>query len=143
MYIDPPALSVRQPWADLIVIGRKTIEVRSWLTEYRGKVWLHAAKKGDPELERAFKVEAPARGAFLGSFRLSAVVPLDSTRWELWRPRHLIPGHYHPGHFAWIIENPIRFPEPISAPGMLNLFRPDAELQHQLAEAERDALSRP
>lgn len=32
------ALSVRQPWASLILSGRKTIETRTWFTEYRGPV---------------------------------------------------------------------------------------------------------
>ena len=32
------AVSVRQPWANLIASGRKTIETRSWKTTYRGKL---------------------------------------------------------------------------------------------------------
>lgn len=31
-------LSVRQPWASLIASGRKTIELRSWSTKYRGSI---------------------------------------------------------------------------------------------------------
>lgn len=31
-------LSVRQPWASLIASGRKSIELRSWRTAYRGPV---------------------------------------------------------------------------------------------------------
>ena len=31
-------LSVKQPWADALVYGAKTIEVRSWSTDYRGPV---------------------------------------------------------------------------------------------------------
>ncbi|MBI4446675.1 MAG: ASCH domain-containing protein [Acidobacteria bacterium] len=48
------AISVRQPWAELLISGRKSIEIRSWAHEYRGGTWLHAALKGDPELERRF-----------------------------------------------------------------------------------------
>lgn len=49
-----PALSVRQPWAGLIVAGRKRIEVRSWPTTQRGPLLIHAAKIRDdrPEAER-------------------------------------------------------------------------------------------
>jgi hypothetical protein len=32
-----PALSVRQPWAWLIVNGYKDVENRSWTTHYRGR----------------------------------------------------------------------------------------------------------
>ncbi len=36
------ALSVRQPWASLIESGRKTVELRSWSTRYRGPVLILA-----------------------------------------------------------------------------------------------------
>ena len=39
------ALSIRQPWAWLIVNGFKDVENRSWKTKYRGPVLVHAAKK--------------------------------------------------------------------------------------------------
>lgn len=37
------ALSIRQPWAALIVAGRKTVEVRSWPTRRRGRILIHAS----------------------------------------------------------------------------------------------------
>ncbi|UUZ68048.1 ASCH domain-containing protein [Polaromonas sp. P2-4] len=40
-----PALSIRQPWAWLIVNGFKNVENRSWLTNYRGPFLIHAGKK--------------------------------------------------------------------------------------------------
>ncbi|KAI3597676.1 hypothetical protein D8I24_6492 [Cupriavidus necator H850] len=38
------ALSIRQPWAWLIVNGHKDIENRSWATKHRGPVLIHASK---------------------------------------------------------------------------------------------------
>lgn len=38
------ALSIRQPWAWLIVNGHKDIENRTWSTNYRGHVLIHASK---------------------------------------------------------------------------------------------------
>lgn len=38
------ALSIRQPWAWLLIHGPKDIENRDWLTRYRGPVAIHAAK---------------------------------------------------------------------------------------------------
>jgi hypothetical protein len=35
------ALSVRQPWAWLIVNGYKDVENREWATERRGRIWIH------------------------------------------------------------------------------------------------------
>lgn len=38
------ALSIRQPWAWLIVNGYKGIENRSWSTRVRGPILIHASK---------------------------------------------------------------------------------------------------
>jgi uncharacterized protein (UPF0264 family) len=41
------ALSIKQPWATLLVHGRKTIEVRRWRLNYRGPLLIHAARIPD------------------------------------------------------------------------------------------------
>jgi len=41
------AISLKQPWASLIAIGRKTIETRTWATNYRGKLLIVASKTFD------------------------------------------------------------------------------------------------
>lgn len=41
------ALTIRQPWASLIAHGVKTIETRSWSTEYRGPLAIHAGHRWD------------------------------------------------------------------------------------------------
>jgi hypothetical protein len=38
-------ISLLQPWASLVVIGAKQIETRSWNTNYRGPILIHASKK--------------------------------------------------------------------------------------------------
>lgn len=38
------ALSIRQPWASLILKAGKDIENRNWPTAYRGRILIHAAK---------------------------------------------------------------------------------------------------
>jgi hypothetical protein len=45
------ALSVKQPWAALLVFGHKTIEIRRWRTRYRGEVLIHAARVPDRRRE--------------------------------------------------------------------------------------------
>ncbi len=39
------ALTIWQPWASLIACGEKEFETRSWRTNYRGEIAIHAAKK--------------------------------------------------------------------------------------------------
>ena len=38
------ALSIRQPWASLILLAGKDIENRTWETRVRGPILIHAAK---------------------------------------------------------------------------------------------------
>jgi hypothetical protein len=38
-------ISLIEPWATLVAIGAKTIETRSWPTDYRGPIAIHASKK--------------------------------------------------------------------------------------------------
>ena len=45
------ALSVKQPWANLIAAGAKTIETRTWATDYRGELLIVSSKK--PAIEPA------------------------------------------------------------------------------------------
>ncbi|MEK6303392.1 MAG: ASCH domain-containing protein [Acidobacteriota bacterium] len=41
------ALSIRQPWAWLIVTGHKDIENRTWTTSFRGAFLIHTGKTFD------------------------------------------------------------------------------------------------
>jgi hypothetical protein len=74
------ALSLKQPWAALVVGGRKTIEVRNWATAVRGKFYVHAARIPDerPEvwalLPDDLKPLAELAGGLIGSAELSACV---------------------------------------------------------------------
>jgi len=53
------AISIRQPWAWLIVNGYKDVENRTWRTSYRGPVLIHASKTIDLAHEiRALCAEA-------------------------------------------------------------------------------------
>jgi hypothetical protein len=45
------ALSLKQPWATLLVHGLKSIEVRNWPTQRRGPILIHAARVPDPRPE--------------------------------------------------------------------------------------------
>lgn len=45
------ALSLKQPWAALVVGGLKSIEVRKWATSIRGRVYIHAARVPDKRPE--------------------------------------------------------------------------------------------
>jgi hypothetical protein len=72
------ALSLKQPWAALVVTGRKTIEVRRWATAVRGRVLIHAARTPDDRHEGWSLVADEARalaqltGGIIGAAELTA-----------------------------------------------------------------------
>lgn len=45
------ALSIRQPWANMIAMGVKTIETRTWMTSYRGPLLIVSSRL--PKIEPA------------------------------------------------------------------------------------------
>ena len=48
-------LTIRQPWASLIIQGYKRFEFRSWKTNYRGDLLIHAGKMIDKEAKMRLK----------------------------------------------------------------------------------------
>jgi hypothetical protein len=44
------AISIKQPWAALIIAGIKEIEIRTWPTTIRGPILIHASKRPDPRV---------------------------------------------------------------------------------------------
>lgn len=53
------ALSIRQPWAWLIINGYKDIENRTWRTHFRGRFLIHAGKRFDKEGYESVKKNFP------------------------------------------------------------------------------------
>lgn len=127
-----PALSVLQPWAELIVLGRKTVEIRNWTTDYRGVMWIHTGKAPAPDLEASFGLGDCYHGGYIGRVTLSLIVPLTEKRYREWAARHLDTGFFRNGLYGWILSNPIRLNSPVSAPGRPGLFYPDYEVNQQL-----------
>jgi hypothetical protein len=71
------ALSIRQPWAELILRGIKTIEVRSLVTHKRARVHIYASQThADPDDEarvaRDYRidVESLPRGVLVGTIEI-------------------------------------------------------------------------
>jgi hypothetical protein len=70
------ALSLKQPWAALVVHGLKTLEIRRWATAYRGPLLIHASRQWDERAtgweELAPEVQATIRlqGGIIGQVEL-------------------------------------------------------------------------
>lgn len=79
------ALSIRQPWAWLIVNGHKDVENRSWRTKFRGLVAIHAGKKEDIDCQYALTCHDgprhPVTGAMIAIDTGSKLIDSNS-HWE-------------------------------------------------------------
>lgn len=67
------AITIREPWATLMAIGAKQIETRSWPTNYRGPIAIHAAKGmtgADADFLRHYNAK------FLDAFNESRIHPI-------------------------------------------------------------------
>ena len=111
------ALGIRQPWAELILRGIKTVEVRSTDTKQRGTIYVYASKQlaGNPFAEEAIRrhgldVELLPKGVLVGTVDLSASNPADADD----TTAACVPAEYLEGRFAWRLENPTRLSEPVS-----------------------------
>lgn len=127
-----PCLSVRQPWTDLIIHGHKPVENRTWQTNVRGPVLLHAGKNYDVRaydylssdasgwsLARLDAANIQSKRAMQNSGRLGAIVGacvIDTctrVRTSDW--------HYD-GHYGFYISYPMAFRKPVPHKGRLDFF---------------------
>ena len=135
------ALTIRQPFPELILRGRKPYEIRSWKTNYRGPLLIHSAAriKTDCAEESGLKPHTLVTSAFVGVAVLSDVRPYTRADSKLLNQKRAT-GGWSPGQFSWVLKKPIRFARPIKANGKLGLFTVPpsvARLVHAaLAEAE-------
>lgn len=130
------AISIKQPWASLIVEGIKPIENRTWPTKYRGKVFIHAsAKMVQHEFVR--EIYTQDQWDYLNSNNLHdkiKTVPLSAIIGEVEIVDCVI-GHEsiwaetgfvnHKPIYNWVLANPVKYPDPIkNIKGKLSFWVP-------------------
>ena len=121
------ALSVRQPWAELILAGRKRFELRSWRTHYRGPILIHAGLRVDSEavVSAGLQEKALETGALIGVAELVDCRPFTEEMADEMCGALGYFGDWAPSLSAWELTNPSRLNAPIRYPGKLGLFRVD------------------
>jgi len=119
------ALTIRQPWAQLIIYGIKDVENRSWQTKYRGPLLIHAGLTVDREDERYYRelcqeedlpwpTPVPT-GCIVGIVQLVDCVTESDSEWFY-------------GPFGWVLEKALQFETPIPFTGRLGLYEVPDEL---------------
>jgi ASC-1-like (ASCH) protein len=119
------ALSLRQPYAELIVSGKKTIEVRNWNTKFRGEFLVHASKqvmKDDCKKEQ-LDPNNITTGAVVGKAKLVDVKKYRSIEeFEKDQNKHSASTiFFKKPCYGFVLENAERC-ETIPAKGSLNFF---------------------
>ena len=119
MSTDMRVLSIRQPWCELILGHGKTVENRTWTTNWRGLLVLHAGQRWDLAgaalaTARGVRLERDLPTGYVGVVELTDIHP-DTGCCRPWGQ----PDVYH-----WRLATPRRFATPIAAPGRLGLHRP-------------------
>lgn len=138
------ALTLYQPWATLVAIRAKKIETRSWNTNYRGELAIHAGKETKflipnggyyinyedafygmtnlvPEKIRIHPETLPL-GCIIAICKLTHIDYIGEKYWQFitWEERAF--GDYTPGRYAWVLENVEMLEEPIPIKGKQRLW---------------------
>jgi len=121
------ALSVRQPWAELIIQGRKTIELRTWPTQYRGSIALHVSQTIDTEACQSYGFDPKQlpTGVIMGTVEICDMIEFDAETWQALQPQHLKQSDYQAKYVGWQLMNPQRLPVSIPQKGGRRLFEVD------------------
>ena len=130
------AITILQPWAWLLATGKKRCETRSWKTNFRGEILIHAGKKNMTDIMRqtiearhmeqagVFDTEI-ITGAIIGKATLVNCVPIDEAIAKLIKEQHPDEfdfGDFTAGRYAWVMEEAELFEKPIPVAGKQGLW---------------------
>lgn len=123
-------LTIKQPWATLIMQGDKKFEFRSWQTHYRGELLIHAGKGIDKEAIKRLKKYLPEElpfGKILGKVTLVDCVKMSPEFKEMLikENKDIYTDSSFKEKYGWKLENVEKFDEQIEAKGKLSLWEYD------------------
>lgn len=114
------ALSLKQPYAELILQGRKKIELRKWNTSFRGEFLIHASKVPDFKAMQNFGFKELPLGCIVGKAILNDVKSYKTDdEFDKDKNFHLASKEW--GNYGFILKN-VRRLNPIPFKGSLNFW---------------------
>ena len=129
-------LSIREPYATLIKNEIKYVETRSWKTNYRGKVLIHACKGKfniKDKVKHLVDLNELKYGYILCEADLVDCVYIDENYANKMKKDNLnnyLCGDYSVGRYAWVLSN-IRLIKPIEISGQLGLWNYEGDLNYE------------
>ena len=118
-------LSVSQPFANLIVQGKKTIELRRWNTNFRGEFLIHSPKKIRIEDCKRLQIDSKdlIKGAIIGKAEIYDVKKYNSkSEFVKDSKKHLASKSFQNNKYGFLIKNAKPFRIPIPAKGKLGFY---------------------
>ena len=114
------ALSIKQPYAELILNGKKKIELRKWKTKFRGEFLIHAPKIPDKEAMNKFGFSGLPGGFIVGRANLIGVKIYNNEE-EHKKDRNLHLASSSWGRYGFILDD-VKRVSPVPCSGKLNFF---------------------
>ncbi len=114
------ALSLKQPFAELILQGRKKIDLRRWNTHFRGEFLIHASKVPDQKSMEKFGFKDLPCGCIVGKANLVDVKKYESSE-EHQKDESLHLADEIWGNYGFVLKDVKRI-KPIPAKGSLNFW---------------------
>ena len=126
-------LSIKQPYAELIVSGKKTVELRTWNTKFRGEFLVHASKRIEKDDCKRLNIDSDKliTGAVIGRANLYGV-KLYGSRKEFAADSHLhlASERYYPDHaYGFLLRNVSRLPKPVYMKGRLGFYNVEIQTE--------------
>lgn len=122
-------LTIKEPWASLIISGYKEYEFRSWKTNYRGKILIHSGLSLERDNALKFKDYNLnyGRGEIIGEAILTDCIPVTKEfEDDLYKINPLVYGKSeHTRVYAWRLENIVMYEKRIPCRGKLGLWNYD------------------
>ncbi len=118
-------LSVSQPFADLIIKGKKTIELRRWNTTFRGEFLIHSPKKIKLKDCKRLGINPKnlVKGAIVGKAEIYDVKKYDSKSQIIKdSKKHFASKSFQNNKYGFLIKNAKPFRIPIPKKGQLGFF---------------------
>ena len=117
-------LSVSQPFADLIISGKKTIELRNWNTNFRGEFLIHSPLKIRTDDAKRLKINKKfVTGAIIGKAQLYDVKKYNTVKEiKLDQKFHFASKKFQNKTFGFILKDAKPFRIPIPLKGQLGFF---------------------
>ncbi len=115
------ALSLKQPFAELILNGRKKIELRKWNTKFRGKFLIHSSKIPDEKSMERFGFSDLLCGFIVGEANLVEVKKYKDKK-DLMKDKSLHLADASLGKYGFVLKNVKRI-KPIPGKGKLNFWK--------------------